>query len=80
MTRWYRRIAALVTAGVVGALVPVAAWAQTSPTVVAVGDNLARKKVGRAVGAIGVFGTLCCLLVVAVIVLGVVLIVRRRAR
>ncbi|MBT8224104.1 MAG: hypothetical protein HKP61_07140 [Dactylosporangium sp.] len=78
MIRWYRWIAALVGGAVAGALVPAVAWAHTDPAVVAVGEELAKRKARSGVAAVGFGGALCCLLVVALIVLVVVMIARRR--
>jgi uncharacterized membrane-anchored protein len=82
MIRWYRRMAALVSAAVIGALLPAVAWAHTDPVAVAVGDELAKRKVkvGRGLGAAGALGTICCLAVIAVIVIAVVLLLRRRSK
>jgi hypothetical protein len=79
MIRWYRRIATIMAAAVVGALVPAVAWAQTDPVAVAVGDELARRRT-RGGGIVGIVGTLCCLAVVALIVLVILLVARRRSR
>ena len=79
MIRWYRRIATVTTAAVVGVLVPAVAWAHTDPVAVAAGEELARRRT-KAGGAIGIVGLLCCLVVVAIVVLGVLLVARRRSR
>ena len=78
LTQWYRRIAAFVMGAILGVLVPAVAWAQTDETAVAVGDNLAKVKAGKAIGGVAVFAVLCCLVVVAIIVVVVMMIVKRR--
>jgi hypothetical protein len=76
MNHWWGRIAAAVTAALVGAvLLPATAWA--ADPVLADGV-LAKKKVGKllALGGVGI-GLLCCLVVVGAIVAGVMYFMRR---
>lgn len=81
INRWYRRIAALLGGAALGALVPAVAWAHTNPVAVAVGEDLARRRVGRGGGLIGgLLGAICCLFVVAVIVIIVLMVARKRRR
>jgi hypothetical protein len=61
-----------------GMMLPAAAWAQSHPSVVTIGDELARRRVRT--GGLGLVGGCCCLLVVLVIVLIVVLVSRRRRK
>jgi hypothetical protein len=74
-SRWYRRIALLLTTIVGVVLLPATAWAH-GPAGGAV-TELARRR-PRAIRGAGLLGTLCCLAVVGVILLVVLLITRRR--
>jgi hypothetical protein len=74
--RWYARLAAMLGAAAAICLVPVAAWASTSPGAVAVGSELARSRPRAGRG--GLLGGGCCLVVVLLIVVIVLLISRRR--
>lgn len=60
-------------------MLPAAAWAQSHPSVVTIGDELARRRV-RTGGLGALVGACCCLFVVLVIVLIVVLVSRRRRK
>jgi uncharacterized membrane-anchored protein len=77
--RWWLRLAAATAATVGLVLLPTAAWAHSRPGVVAIGDELARRR-PRVGGGLGLVGGCCCLFVVLVVVLVVVLISRRRRR
>src|SRR5262249_54464585 len=61
-----------------GMMLPAAAWPQSHPRVVTIGDELARRRV-RTRG-LGWAGACCCLVVVLIIVLIVVLVSRRRRK
>ena len=78
--KWWSRLTAAVTGVTLTLVVPVHAWAASN----GVGDvaieaaKYRRRRSGF--GFLPIFGGLCCLLVVAAIVLGVVLISRNRKR
>jgi len=78
--KWWSRVTAAVTGAVLTLVVPVHAWA-ASNGVADVAIEAARYRRRRSgFGFIPIFGGLCCLLVVAAIVLGIVLISRNRRR
>ena len=80
VVKWWSRVAAAVTGAVLTLVVPVHAWA-ASNGVADVAIEAARYRRRRSgFGFIPIFGGLCCLLVVAAIVLGIVLISRNRRR
>lgn len=79
VVKWWSRVAAAVTGAVLTLVVPVHAWA-ASNGLADVGTEAARYRSRRGFGFLGFFGLLCCLFVVAVVVLGVVLISRGRRR
>lgn len=77
--KWWSRAAAAVTGAVLTLVIPVHAWAASN----GVGDlaiEAARSRRRRGFGFLPIFGGLCCLLVVACIVLAIVLISRGRKR
>jgi hypothetical protein len=78
--KWWSRLTAAVTGAVLTLVVPVHAWAASN----GVGDvaiEAARYRRRRSgFGFFPIFGGLCCLLVVAAIVLAFVLISRNRRR
>jgi hypothetical protein len=77
--KWFVRVGAVVTTATLAVFVPAMAWASTSGAYdVAVEAARGRRRGG--VGFFGVAGLLCCLVVVAGIVLAVVLISRNRKR
>jgi uncharacterized membrane-anchored protein len=77
--RWSTRVGAVATAAVLAVLVPTMAWASSHPDVLAVGDELAKRRRGGGIFGL-LFGvpTLCCCAVVVAIVAVVVVIMRRR--
>jgi hypothetical protein len=78
--KWWSRVTAAVTGAVLMLVVPAHAWA-ASNGVADVAIEAARYRRRRSgFGFFGIFGLLCCLLVVAGIVLAVVLISRNRKR
>jgi hypothetical protein len=80
VVKWWSRVAAAVTGAVLTLVVPVHAWA-ASNGVADVAIEAARYRRRRSgFGFIPIFGGLCCLLVVAAVVLGIVLISRNRRR
>jgi hypothetical protein len=80
VVKWGSRVAAAVTGAVLTLVIPVHAWA-ASNGVADVAIEAARYRRRRSgFGFFPVFGGLCCLLVVAAIVLAFVLISRNRRR
>ena len=78
--KWWSRVTAAVTGAVLTLVVPVHAWA-ASNGVADVAIEAARYRRRRSgFGFFPIFGGLCCLLVVAAIVLAFVLISRNRRR
>jgi hypothetical protein len=76
--RWCLRVGSMTTAATLAVLVPTMAWASSHPGVLAVGEELARRRPRRGVGGFGFVGACCCIGAVLVIVLIVVLIRRRK--
>ncbi len=76
--KWWSRVTAAVTGVILTMTIPAYAWA-ASNGVAEVAGELARGK-RRGLGAVGLFGGLCCLLAVAGIVLGVVLLMKKRGK
>lgn len=76
--KWWSRTAAAVTGAVLTLMVPVYAWAASN----GVADVAIEAARYRRRSGLGVFWlpSLCCLFVVAAIVLGIVLILRNRRR
>jgi hypothetical protein len=80
VVKWWSRVAAAVTGAVLALVVPVHAWA-ASAGVADVAIEAAKYRRRRSgFGFLPIFGGLCCLLVVAAIVLAFVLISRNRRR
>ncbi|XVU24620.1 hypothetical protein ACQPZJ_46655 [Actinoplanes sp. CA-054009] len=79
VVKWWSRMAAVVTGAVLTLVVPVHAWAATNG-VADVAVEAARSRRRGGFGFFGIFGALCCLFVVAAIVLVIVLISRNRKR
>jgi len=79
--KWFARVGAVVTTVSLAVFVPAMAWASTSGAY-DVGVEAARSRRGGSggFGMLGIAGLLCCLVVVAGIVLAVVLISRNRKR
>lgn len=78
LNRWWAGFAAALTGATLSLTVPALAWAASNPTVLAVGDELIKRRKPRIGGFIGFAGLLCCLLVVGVIGLIVFLIMRKK--
>jgi hypothetical protein len=80
LLKWWSRLSAALTGAVLILVVPVHAWAAGN----GVGDaaiEAARYRRRRGgMGIFSIFGGLCCLIVVGAIVLGIVLISRKRKR
>ncbi|XVV11880.1 hypothetical protein ACQP2X_44865 [Actinoplanes sp. CA-131856] len=79
VVKWWSRMAAVVTGAVLTLVVPVHAWAATNG-VADVAVEAARSRRRGGFGFFGIFGALCCLFVVAAIVLVFVLVSRNRKR
>ena len=78
--KWWSRLSAAVTGAVLTLVIPVHAWAASNGTAeLAVEAARSRRRRG-GIGFLPIFGGLCCLLVVAGIVLAFVLISRNRKR
>jgi hypothetical protein len=78
--KWFARVGAVVTTATLAVFVPAVAWASTSGAYdVAVEAARSRRRSG-GFGLFGIAGLLCCLVVVAGIVLAVVLISRNRKK
>jgi ABC-type multidrug transport system permease subunit len=78
--KWWSRVTAAVTGAVLMLVVPAHAWA-ASNGVADVAIEAARYRRRRGgFGVFGIFGAVCCLVVVGAIVLAVVLISRKRKR
>lgn len=80
LSRWYGRMAALVTGVIAALVVPAVAWASTSPVASVAVDTVARKKLStKSVSGVGgILCLLCCLAVVGAIVGIVMLIMKKR--
>ncbi|MEU7825460.1 hypothetical protein [Catellatospora sp. NPDC049133] len=73
MERISRVWAALVAGFLASVLVPAVAWAEESGVA-----DVVRKKKGISFGFGGIFGLICCLVVIAIIVGVVFLVIRRK--
>ena len=77
-SKWWSRASAAVTGLVLTLVIPVHAWAaSTGMGDIAIEAARSRRRSG---GFLPILGGVCCLLVVGAIVLGIVLISRRRKR
>jgi hypothetical protein len=76
--RWTARLGAVTTAAVLAVLVPAMAWASSNTDVLAVGDELARRRRSGLGGLIGLPLLCCCVVVIGAVALVVLLIRRRR--
>jgi hypothetical protein len=77
--KWWSRVTAAVTGAVLTLVVPVHAWAASNGAA-DLAIEAARSRRRGGLGVFGILGGLCCLLVVAGIVLAIVLISRNRKR
>ncbi|GAA1841096.1 hypothetical protein [Asanoa iriomotensis] len=75
LRKWAGRVGAVVTAATLAVFVPAVAWASTSGTSEIVYEAARRRRGG--LGFLGVGSLLCCLVVIALIVLAVVLVTKR---
>ncbi|MFC0529274.1 hypothetical protein [Phytohabitans kaempferiae] len=72
LTRWWARTAALLVGTVAAVLVPAAAWAADNEIVLEAAQRRPR------LGGFGLFAGLCCLIVVALVVIGLLALTRSR--
>ncbi len=75
MTKWWARVAAVLTTAVLSVFVPVAAWAAGNEVVVE-----AAKKKSKGFGFVGIGGLLCCLVVLGVIGVVVFVIMKKKRK
>jgi hypothetical protein len=78
--KWWSRLTAAVTGVMLTLVVPVHAWAASNGVGDAAIEAAKYRRRRSGFGFFPLFGGLCCLLVVAAIVLGIVLISRNRRR
>lgn len=71
--QWCARVGAVAAITIASVLVPVAAFASSGPGSIAL--EVARRR-PRGVG--GIFGALCCLVVLGIIVIVILLVIRNR--
>ena len=80
VVKWWSRLAAAVTGATLTLVVPVHAWAASNGMAdIAIEAAKSRRRRG-GIGIFGLFGGICCLLVVAGAVLAIVLVARRRKK
>jgi hypothetical protein len=79
VVKWWSRAAAAVTGAVLTLVIPVHAWAASNGTA-DLALEAAKYRRRRGIGFAPIFGGICCLFVVAAIVLVVVLVSRGRRR
>lgn len=79
VVKWWSRLAAVVTGATLTLVVPVHAWAASNGVAEVATEAVRYRRRRTGFGAIGIVGGLCCLFVVASIVL-IVLLVRRNRR
>ena len=77
--KWWSRLAAAMTGTILVLVVPVHAWA-ASNGVAELATEAARSRRRGGIGVFGILGGLCCLFVVAAVVLTFVLVSRRRRK
>ncbi|MEV4349579.1 hypothetical protein AB0J83_34390 [Actinoplanes sp. NPDC049596] len=80
VVKWWSRMAAAVTGAVLTLVVPVHAWAASNGVADLAIEAAKARRGRRGFGFFGIFGALCCLFVVAAIVLVIVLVSRNRKR
>lgn len=74
--KWWTRLSAVVTGMVMAVLIPAHAWAASNGVDALVIEAARARR--RGLSAVGLFGLLCCLLVVGGIVLAVLMIMKGR--
>jgi hypothetical protein len=77
--KWWTRLTAALTGAVLTLVVPVHAWAASTGTGALTVEAVRYRRRSR-IGFVPIFGGVCCLLVVAAVVLAFVLIRRNRSR
>ena len=80
VVKWWSRVAAAVTGAVLTLVVPVHAWAASNGVADVAIEAAKYRRRRTGFGFLPIFGGLCCLVVVAAIVLAFVLISRNRRR
>lgn len=70
---WWVRLTTVLGAAALTVLVPAAAWASTGP-----GELVLEAARGRSRGGFGLFGLVCCLVVVGLIVVALLVVLRNR--
>ena len=78
--KWWSRVTAAVTGAVLTLVIPVHAWAASNGTDQLMIEAARSRRRRGGIGFLPIFGGLCCLLVVAGVVLALVLISRKRKR
>ena len=76
LQRWWRWVAAALAGAIAAIAVPASAWANTAAGGVVV-EVVKKKPKIKGAGSVGVC-TLCCLVVVAAIVIGIVYLIKRK--
>jgi hypothetical protein len=80
LAQWWPRLAAAMTGAVLTLVVPVHAWAAANGTADLATEAAKLRRRRGGFGILPLFGGVCCLFVVAVVVLGIVLVSRRRRK
>jgi hypothetical protein len=80
VVKWWSRAAAAVTGVILTLVVPVHAWAAGNGVADVAVEAAKYRRRRTGFGFFGIFGALCCLFVIAAIVLTVVLVTRSRRR
>ena len=80
VVKWWSRAAAAVTGVVLTLVVPVHAWAAGNGVADVAIEAAKYRRRRSGFGVFGFLGSLCCLLVIAAIVLSIVLIARGRRK
>jgi ABC-type multidrug transport system permease subunit len=78
--KWWSRVTAALTGAALALVVPVHAWAASNGVADVAIEAAKYRRRRSGFGFLPIFGGLCCLLVVAAIVLAIVLISRNRKR
>jgi hypothetical protein len=80
LLKWWSRLAAAVTGATLTLVVPVHAWAASNGVADVALEAAKYRRRRSGFGFVPIVGGLCCLFVVAAIVLGIMLISRNRRR
>ncbi|MFC6014808.1 hypothetical protein ACFP2T_01155 [Plantactinospora solaniradicis] len=73
LRNWWVRLSAVLATAALTVFIPAAAWAATGP-----GEMVVEAARRRSRGGFGIFGLVCCLIVVGLIVLALLVIMRNR--